>query len=95
MTIALSILLWTLAFLAHTQRQPRILRLLGQHKAFAPGILLLVSILLPAAALGACLAAYGGVGLEYWIGTMTLGGVIAAMGLTVQASRSEHPSKQP
>lgn len=95
MTVALSTLLWILALLAHTQRQPKMLRLLGQQNSLAPGVLLSISILLPAVALGTCLAAYGGVGIEYWIGTMTLGGAIAAVRLTLRANRSERLPRQP
>ncbi|MCE2563590.1 hypothetical protein [Komagataeibacter sp. FNDCF1] len=74
---------WVMALCAHALRQPRIRRLIGHDDGSGGGAGMITLLLLPAplAGLALCVAADAAIGVLYWFGTLSLAGVVTALGL--------------
>ena len=74
---------WVMALGAHALRQPKIRRLIGHDGGTGSGMITMLLLPAPLAGLVLCLAADAATGVLYWFGTLSLAGLVTALGLAI------------
>jgi hypothetical protein len=90
MTAFIALLCWALALLCHGLLQPKIQRLLGIGNRCGP-LLRGLRLVLPLAALAACMRQTMPLALLLWLGMFSLGGLLAGAVLTAASVRARKP----
>ncbi|MCH4093765.1 MAG: hypothetical protein LKE96_05570 [Acetobacter peroxydans] len=90
MSAFIALLCWGLALLCHGLLQPKIQRLLGIGNRYG-AVLRGLRLVLPLAALAACMRQPMPLALLLWLGMFSLGGLLAGGMLTVASVRARKP----